>query len=202
MPTQQGVFRTNHASSFFYCPSPFFFFFFFSFVFFFVYLRKVIRAKDLGRHHAPFRQSRLTQVLEESLTGAQCKTLVVACVSPCDRDLPQTLNTLRYAKGLHPNQTHGRQPCQPTRGHGNPLPLPPTAIEEEKQSGRGSSPRLFRSVTAPEAPPTDFLKSVLGTPKKVRKPVNATGGGPSLDDLKAGMPSSPRRSIDNLDLLA
>ena len=70
-------------------------------------LKEVIRAKELGRSHAPFRQSRLTQVLEESLTGSKCHTCVVGCVSPAARDLQQTLNTLRYAEGMSPH--HGKR---------------------------------------------------------------------------------------------
>ena len=50
----------------------------------------------------PFRQSRLTQVLEESLTGKKCLTCVIGCVSCEEKDLPQTLNTLRYAESLNP----------------------------------------------------------------------------------------------------
>ena len=48
-------------------------------------LKEVIRALQNG-HHAPFRQSKLTQVLEESLTGQQCRTTVIACVSGAEKD--------------------------------------------------------------------------------------------------------------------
>jgi kinesin family protein 2/24 len=58
-------------------------------------LKEVIRAKELGRSHAPFRQSRLTQILEESLTGSRCQTVVIGCISPAARDIQQSLNTLR-----------------------------------------------------------------------------------------------------------
>ena len=49
--------------------------------------------------------SRFRQVLEESLTGAKCQTVVIACVSPADKDLQQTISTLRYAEGLRPHCT-------------------------------------------------------------------------------------------------
>jgi hypothetical protein len=39
-------------------------------------------------------------VLEESLTGNQCHTTVMGCISPCIKDTQQTLNTLRYAASL------------------------------------------------------------------------------------------------------
>eukprot|EP00615_Pteridomonas_danica_P012463 CAMPEP_0114335598 /NCGR_PEP_ID=MMETSP0101-20121206/5156_1 /TAXON_ID=38822 ORGANISM="Pteridomonas danica, Strain PT" /NCGR_SAMPLE_ID=MMETSP0101 /ASSEMBLY_ACC=CAM_ASM_000211 /LENGTH=338 /DNA_ID=CAMNT_0001467259 /DNA_START=915 /DNA_END=1932 /DNA_ORIENTATION=- len=63
-------------------------------------LKEVIRALQNGKH-APFRQSRLTQVLEESLTGEHCKTVLIACVSGAQADTQQSINTLRYAQDLY-----------------------------------------------------------------------------------------------------
>jgi kinesin family protein 2/24 len=67
-------------------------------------LKEVIRSLDSKKGHAPFRQSRLTQVLQESLTGDMCQTVVVACVSATLENCQQTLNTLRYAEGLKRSQ--------------------------------------------------------------------------------------------------
>ncbi|XP_078741275.1 chromosome-associated kinesin KIF4-like, partial [Lampetra fluviatilis] len=47
-------------------------------------------------HHVPYRDSRLTRLLQDSL-GGNSLTLMVACVSPADSNLEETLNTLRYA---------------------------------------------------------------------------------------------------------
>jgi hypothetical protein len=65
-------------------------------------LKEVIRSMQQNSHHAPFRQSKLTQVLEESLTGPQCQTVVVACVSGAEANVQHTINTLRYASDLRP----------------------------------------------------------------------------------------------------
>ncbi|XP_040073355.1 kinesin-like protein KIF21B [Ixodes scapularis] len=46
--------------------------------------------------HVPYRGSKLTRLLQDSL-GGNSRTLMIACVSPCDRDFMETLNTLRYA---------------------------------------------------------------------------------------------------------
>jgi len=46
--------------------------------------------------HVPYRDSKLTRVLQDSL-GGNSRTLMIACVSPADRDFVETLNTLRYA---------------------------------------------------------------------------------------------------------
>ncbi|KAM5247299.1 chromosome-associated kinesin KIF4A-like [Ctenodactylus gundi] len=44
----------------------------------------------------PYRDSKLTRLLQDSL-GGNSHTLMIACVSPADSDLEETLNTLRYA---------------------------------------------------------------------------------------------------------
>ncbi|XP_037654025.1 LOW QUALITY PROTEIN: kinesin-like protein KIF12 [Choloepus didactylus] len=46
--------------------------------------------------HIPFRDSKLTKLLADSL-GGRGVTLMVACVSPSAQCLPETLSTLRYA---------------------------------------------------------------------------------------------------------
>ncbi|XP_017026062.1 kinesin-like protein KIF21A isoform X2 [Drosophila kikkawai] len=46
--------------------------------------------------HVPYRDSKLTRLLQDSL-GGNSKTLMIACVSPSDRDFMETLNTLKYA---------------------------------------------------------------------------------------------------------
>ena len=59
-------------------------------------LKECIRALDLDKTHTPFRGSKLTQVLKDSLTG-NCKTTMIANVSPAGGCCEHTLNTLRYA---------------------------------------------------------------------------------------------------------
>lgn len=46
--------------------------------------------------HVPYRDSKLTRLLQDSL-GGNSRTLMIACISPCDRDFMETLNTLKYA---------------------------------------------------------------------------------------------------------
>ncbi|XP_071956481.1 kinesin-like protein KIF21A isoform X3 [Antedon mediterranea] len=46
--------------------------------------------------HVPYRDSKLTRLLQDSL-GGNSRTLMIACVSPSDPDFMETLNTLRYA---------------------------------------------------------------------------------------------------------
>ncbi|CAH8554359.1 unnamed protein product [Heterobilharzia americana] len=46
--------------------------------------------------HIPYRDSKLTRLLQDSL-GGNSRTIMIACVSPSDCDFLETLNTLKYA---------------------------------------------------------------------------------------------------------
>lgn len=60
-------------------------------------LKECIRALDHQNDHTPFRGSKLTQVLKDSFTGTNCRTVMIANVSPCSGSVEHSLNTLRYA---------------------------------------------------------------------------------------------------------
>ncbi|XP_078607912.1 chromosome-associated kinesin KIF4A-like [Branchiostoma floridae x Branchiostoma japonicum] len=49
-----------------------------------------------GQKHVPYRDSKLTRLLQDSL-GGNSHTVMIACVSPADSNLEETINTLRYA---------------------------------------------------------------------------------------------------------
>nr|XP_033777070.1 LOW QUALITY PROTEIN: kinesin-like protein KIF17 [Geotrypetes seraphini] len=51
---------------------------------------------DSKSKHIPYRDSKLTRLLQDSL-GGNTKTLMVACLSPADNNYDETLSTLRYA---------------------------------------------------------------------------------------------------------
>merc|ERR1712141_342331 len=60
-------------------------------------LGNVISALVDGKtKHIPYRDSKLTRLLQDSL-GGNTKTMVVACLSPADNNYDETLSTLRYA---------------------------------------------------------------------------------------------------------
>merc|ERR1711988_815965 len=46
--------------------------------------------------HIPYRDSKLTRLLKDSL-GGNTKTMMVACLSPSDNNYDETISTLRYA---------------------------------------------------------------------------------------------------------
>ncbi|XP_012972592.1 LOW QUALITY PROTEIN: kinesin-like protein KIF12 [Mesocricetus auratus] len=62
--------------------------------------------------HIPFRDSKLTKLLADSL-GGRGVTLMVACVSPSAQCLPETLSTLRYASRAQRVTTRPQGPKSP-----------------------------------------------------------------------------------------
>lgn len=54
------------------------------------------RAKSHTASYVPYRDSKLTRLLQDSL-GGNAHTLMIACVSPAEWNAPETINTLKYA---------------------------------------------------------------------------------------------------------
>lgn len=60
-------------------------------------LGNVISALVEGKqNHVPYRDSKLTRLLQDSL-GGNTKTVMIAAISPADYNFDETLTTLRYA---------------------------------------------------------------------------------------------------------
>ena len=71
------------------------------------FLEQVVMALgEGGRDHVPYRSSKLTHVLKDSL-GGMCRTVLVACLWPDAAQLDQTSATLRFAARM------GRIACAP-----------------------------------------------------------------------------------------
>src|SRR3979411_128312 len=51
---------------------------------------------DSKSQHIPYRDSKLTRLLQDSL-GGNTKTVMIAAISPADYNYDETLSTLRYA---------------------------------------------------------------------------------------------------------
>ncbi|RNE94908.1 putative kinesin-like protein [Trypanosoma rangeli] len=58
--------------------------------------RKVKNGESADRSHIPYRESKLTMLLKHAL-GGNSLTTMIACISPSDRDVDETLLTLMYA---------------------------------------------------------------------------------------------------------
>ena len=62
-------------------------------------LGKVIQnlaKKQLSQYHVPYRDSKLTRILQDSL-GGNCKTVLIVTVAPISECVEETLSTLKFA---------------------------------------------------------------------------------------------------------
>ena len=60
-------------------------------------LANVIKSLSQGNAHIPYRYSKLTRILQESL-GGNTKTMLILCCSPDLSNIEETLSTLRFGK--------------------------------------------------------------------------------------------------------
>jgi kinesin family protein 5 len=58
-------------------------------------LGQVINALTSGKGHVPYRNSKLTRLLSDSL-GGNSKTCIIVTCSPCDYNVEETISTLRF----------------------------------------------------------------------------------------------------------
>ena len=59
-------------------------------------LNRVITSRSKRKGHIPYRDSILTKVLKESLE-VHCYVSMLACISPSEKDVTETVNTLRFS---------------------------------------------------------------------------------------------------------
>ncbi|XP_023578950.1 kinesin-like protein KIF12 isoform X2 [Octodon degus] len=82
--------------------------------------------------HIPFRDSKLTKLLADSL-GGRGVTLMVACVSPSAQCLPETLSTLRYASRAQRVTTRPQAPKSPVAKQPPGLETEMLQLQEENR---------------------------------------------------------------------
>lgn len=57
---------------------------------------KSLTNEKSSKEHIPYRDSKLTRILQDSL-GGNSRTTMIACVSPSDSNFEETLGTIKYA---------------------------------------------------------------------------------------------------------
>lgn len=68
-------------------------------------LGNVIHALSTNSEHIPFRESKLTRILQESLSGNYNTQLIVTC-SPHSSSYEETINSLKFATRSKTIKTH------------------------------------------------------------------------------------------------
>ncbi|KAL6006919.1 Kinesin-like protein KIN-8A [Asimina triloba] len=76
-------------------------------------LSSCINALVEGKKHIPYRNSKLTQLLKDSL-GGSCNTVMIANISPCNLSLGETQNTLHWADRAKEIRTKACMPSEET----------------------------------------------------------------------------------------
>ncbi|ORY87220.1 kinesin-domain-containing protein [Neocallimastix californiae] len=71
-------------------------------------LKECIRALHMNSNHIPFRGSKLTQILRDSLVGNNSRSVMVATISPSSKSCDHSLNTLRYANRIKSYKSCGK----------------------------------------------------------------------------------------------
>ena len=61
-----------------------------------VFGKVILALTSRGAAHAPYRDSKLTRILQDSL-GGNCKTTMVTTISPRSSSYPETLSSLKFA---------------------------------------------------------------------------------------------------------
>jgi kinesin family protein 2/24 len=135
-------------------------------------LKEVIRALATGDSltHVPFRGSKLTQVLKQSFVGKNCRSVMIACISPNIGNCEQTLNTLRYAD----------------------------RVKERNPETGELSPTMIAATTNKVLTPTKHTLSRL--PSLVTDQSHSSQKSDMLDELLASPPSTSDHDADDDDI--
>ncbi|CAF1231475.1 unnamed protein product [Adineta ricciae] len=109
-------------------------------------LKECIRSMDMTQTHAPFRQSKLTHILRDSLVGSKSRTCLMANVSPPDDCCQCSLNTLQYASRIRDLSIRHRHRSMPL------TTIQTNYFDDERHvaipTGKEKTQRTFKPATA------------------------------------------------------
>lgn len=143
-------------------------------------LKECIRAMDQEKTHTPFRGSKLTQVLKESFVG-NCRTLMIANVSPANSCCEYTLNTLRYADRVKELKNDKKEEVDPMMLPRNKKPIQRNQSETQASRIKLKQPTPTK-VLQPTMASINTPQSKIGRP--VYKATNYKSAKPNKDFLK------------------
>eukprot|EP00239_Pterosperma_sp_CCMP1384_P002961 CAMPEP_0197850796 /NCGR_PEP_ID=MMETSP1438-20131217/16398_1 /TAXON_ID=1461541 /ORGANISM="Pterosperma sp., Strain CCMP1384" /LENGTH=741 /DNA_ID=CAMNT_0043464153 /DNA_START=407 /DNA_END=2632 /DNA_ORIENTATION=+ len=145
-------------------------------------LKECIRALDQGAGHVPFRGSKLTEVLRDSFVG-DCRTVMIANISPASGSCEHTLNTLRYADRVK----------ELRQGKGNAAVAPFSylqsinAIDEQPSSPTTPPQETNRNVNIRSSFDGAAPRSSLDKPQQVESAPSASGPMAAISNLSSSV---------------
>jgi hypothetical protein len=124
--------------------------------------------RSTPKRKPPYRDSKLTRLLQDSL-GGNSRTIMIACVSPADYNIDESINTLRYATTARSIQNTATQNIVQALS-----PEEVSKLQRENQLLKLHIDELQRSVRllsdATTTPPTATLAVTAATPPAVLSP--------------------------------
>ena len=130
--------------------------------------------------HIPYRDSKLTRLLQDSL-GGNAKTLMIATLSPASYNFEETLSTLRYAnraKNIKNKPTVNEDPKDAMlREYQEEIDRLKKALEARQNNGEG--PRVVTKVVKKQVKKT--VQKVVRKEGKLHKAHSEDGGHPSQE---------------------
>ena len=149
--------------------------------------------RSAPKRKPPYRDSKLTRLLQDSL-GGNSRTIMIACVSPADYNIDESINTLRYATTARSIQNTATQNIVQALS-----PEEVTKLQRENQLLKlhidelQRSIRLLSDVTASPTPPTTAAvttatsetHSIALSPKTVVDTANFDHGDITINELKS-----------------
>ncbi|KAK9926218.1 hypothetical protein M0R45_023460 [Rubus argutus] len=168
-------------------------------------LSSCINALVEGKKHIPYRNSKLTQLLKDSLGGA-CNTVMIANISPCNLSFGETQNTLHWAdrakeirtKACEVNEEIGEVPESETDQAKLLLELQKENRELRVQLARHQQKLLVIQAQslAANASPTPPSATSLLTPPTSAQPNENRKSRPSFLAGSCFTPESKRKGAD------
>jgi len=150
------------------------------------------------KKHVPYRESKLTRLLQGSL-GGNHKTLMIGCVSPCDSNRSETVNTLRYANRAKSIKNDAKVNIDPCSSVINELQDQVTSLAMELLRVRSAD--NFDEAECPFS--EEFLASLIqashtarGSPSPPTRPSSA----PSLKNTSPSIATRPSSAPVSTDI--
>ncbi|XP_071844354.1 uncharacterized protein [Apostichopus japonicus] len=149
-------------------------------------LKECIRAMDQDQLHTPFRQSKLTQVLKDSLLG-ESQTCMLASISPASSSLEDTLNTLRYA-----DRVKEINKLKPSPGL-TPKTFSPNTTSTPLKGQRGLNPSTTRRTSLPAQRSSLKASPVIDQKRRSSVQSPSTRGHGDTSRARPGPARTPKR---------